>query len=120
MILVVAAGVIGIFLYVLYRYRTRDVTLQKHIVASKQRLAMMDQDTADIDRIVDALFSEVKRRKQTPRADTLLDAYNELIVGRVEQNPTIAIPGVSILVVEDLVDKRIHQMIVEKIDKLNA
>ena len=56
----------------------------------------MDQDTADIDKIVDALFNEVKQRKQTPRTDMMLDAYNDLIVGRVERNPAIPIPTVRV------------------------
>jgi chitodextrinase len=118
MILLVVATITGLMLLFVYRYRTREVSLQKHIDASKQRLALMDQGTADIDAIVDALFSEVQHRKQTPRADTLLDAYNALIIGRVEKNPAIAVPNLSIDKVESLVDRRIHAMIVEKIEKL--
>jgi hypothetical protein len=118
LILLAVIGVTGLVLYGIYRYRTREVTLQKHIETSKHRLALLDQGTADIDQIVDALFAEMKQRKQTPRADMLLDAYNDLIVGRVERNPAIVIPSVSIDAVENLVDRRIHTMIAEKIDKL--
>lgn len=118
MILLVGLGITGLVVFVVYRYRTRDVTLQKHIDASKHRLAIMDQDTADIDSIVDALFAETQRRKQTPRTDVLLDAYNDLIVGRVERNPAIAVPSVSINEVENRVDRRIHALIVEKLDKM--
>jgi hypothetical protein len=118
MIILAAVAVTGLVLLFVYRYRTREVTLQKQIDTSKRRLALMDQGTADIDSIVDELFHEVKRRKQTPRADMLLDAYNDLIVGRVEKNPAITIPGISIDKVESLVDRRIHAMIVEKIDQL--
>jgi hypothetical protein len=118
MILVSALGVMGLVLYGIYRYRTRDVTLQKHIDASKHRLANMDQGTADIDQIVDALLTEVQHRKQTPRTDMLLDAYNDLIIGRVEKNPAIAIPSVSIDTVESLVDRRVHAIIVDKLDKM--
>jgi chitodextrinase len=118
MILLVALGVTGLVLLFVYRYRTREVSLEKQIDASKQRLAIMDQGTADIDQIVDALFAEVQHRKQTPRIDTLLDAYNALIIGRVEKNPAIAIPTISIDKVESLVDRRIHAMIVEKIERL--
>jgi chitodextrinase len=117
-ILCVALVVMGLILLFVYRYRTREISLQKHIDASKHRLALMDQGTADIDQIVDALFAEVKHRKQTPRTDTLLDAYNDLILGRVEKNPAIAIPAISINEVENLVDRRIHAMIVEKLDKM--
>ncbi len=64
-LLILAAIVItGLVVFVVYRFRTREITLQKRIDTSKQRLAIMDQDTADIDRIVDALFAEVKLRKQ--------------------------------------------------------
>jgi hypothetical protein len=118
MILFVALVVPGLILLFVYRYRTREVSLQKHIDASKLRLALMDQGTADIDSIVDALFTEVKQRKQTLRADMLLDAYNDLIVGRVEKNPAIVIPNISIDKVESLVDRRIHDMIIEKLDKM--
>lgn len=118
MVILVAVAVTGLVLLFVYRYRTREVFLQKQIDSSKRRLALMDQGTADIDSIVDALFSEVKHRKQTPRTDTLLDAYNDLIVGRVEKNPAIVIPAISIDKVEDLVDRRIHAMIVEKIEKM--
>jgi PKD repeat protein len=118
MILFVALVVTGLILLFVYRYRTREVSLQKHIDASKLRLALMDQGTADIDSIVDALFTEVKQRKQTLRADMLLDAYNDLIVGRVEKNPAIVIPNISIDKVESLVDRRIHDMIIEKLDKM--
>jgi chitodextrinase len=118
MILFVALVVAGLIILFVYRYRTREVTLQKHIKTSKQRLALMDQDTADIDQIVDALFAEVKQRKQTPRTDMMLDAYNDLIVGRVEKNPAIAIPSISMDAVENLVDRRVHALIVEKLDKM--
>lgn len=118
MILLVAIAVTGLVLLFVYRYRTREVSLQKHIDASKRRLALIDQGTADIDQIVDALFAEIKQRKQTPRTDTLMDAYNDLIVGRVEKNPAIPIPTVSITEVESLVDRRIHALIVEKLDKM--
>jgi len=118
MILLVAVAVTALVLYCVYRYRTRGITLQRHIDASKQRLAIMDQGTADIDSIVDALFAETQRRKQTPRTDVMLDAYNDLIVGRVEKNPAITIPTISINEVENLVDRRIHAMIVEKLEKL--
>jgi len=118
MIILVAVAVTGLVVFFVYRYRTRGVTLQKHIDASKQKLAIMDQGTADIDQIVDALFAEVARRKQTPRTDVLLDAYNDLIVGRVEKNPAIAIPTISIDMVESLVDRRVHALIVEKLDKM--
>jgi energy-converting hydrogenase Eha subunit E len=118
MILMCAIGILCVMLYSLYRFRTRDIILQKHIDASKQRLAVMDQDTSDIDKIIDSLFAEVKQRKQVPRADMLLDAYNDLIVGRVENNPAIQIPSLSVAEVEQRVDRRIHQMIAEKIDKL--
>ncbi len=47
-----------------------------------------------------------------------MDAYNDLIVGRVEKNPVITIPSLSIDEVERLVDRRIHAMIVEKLDKM--
>lgn len=117
-ILLVAIAVTGLVLLFVYRYRTREVTLQKHIDSSKQRLALMDQGTADIDQIIDALFAKMKHRKQTPRTDILLDLYNDLIVGRVERNPVIAIPTLSINEVENLVDSRIHAMIVEKLDKM--
>lgn len=117
-IILVAVAITGLVVLFVYRYRTRDVSLQKQIDASKLRLALMDQGTADIDSIVDALFTEVKQRKQTPRADMLLDAYNDLIVGRVEKNPAIVIPDVSIDTVESLVDRRIHAMIAEKLDKM--
>jgi hypothetical protein len=118
MILFAALVVTGLIILFVYRYRTRGITLQKHIETSKQRLALMDQGTADIDQIVDALFAEVKQRKQTPRTDTMLDAYNELIVGRVEKNPAISIPTLSINQVENLVDRRVHANIAEKIDQL--
>ena len=118
MILLVVVAITGLVLLFVYRYRTREVSLQKHIDAAKRRLALMDQGTADIDQIVDALFAEVQHRKQTPRTDMLLDAYNDLIVGRVEKNPAITIPALSIDVVESLVDRRIHAMITEKIDQL--
>jgi len=118
MIILVAVAVTGLVLLLVYRYRTRDITLQKHIDESKQRLAVMDQGTADIDSIVDALFAEVQKRKQTPRTDTLLDAYNDLIVGRVEKNPAIAIPSMNIDQLEQLVDRRIHEIIIAKIEKL--
>jgi hypothetical protein len=36
----------------------------------------------------------------------------------VEKNPAIAIPTISIDKVESLVDRRIHAMIVEKIERL--
>jgi hypothetical protein len=110
--------VMGLALWSIYRYRTREVTLQKHISASKQKLAILDQETADIDAIVDALFAEVAQKKQTPRADMLLDSYNDLIVGRVEKNPGIAIPSLSVDAVETLIDERIHALIVKKLDKI--
>ncbi len=118
MILLIAVGVTGLVLLFVYRYRTREITLRKRIETSKQRLALMDQGTADIDQIIDALFAEMKHRKQTPRTDIFLDLYNALIVGRVERNPVIAIPTLSINEVENLVDRRIHAMIVEKLDKM--
>jgi hypothetical protein len=118
MILLAALLVTILVVVFIYRYRTREITLQKRIDTSKQRLALIDQGTADIDAIVDALFTEVKQRKQTPRADILLDAYNDLIVGRVERNPVIAIPTLNINEVENLVDRRIHAMIAEKLDKM--
>ncbi len=118
LLLLALVGVIGLVLLIVYRYRTRDIPLQKHIEASKRRLALIDHGTADIDQIVDALFAEVQQRKQTPRTDTMLDAYSDLIVGRVEKNPTIAIPVISINEVESLVDRRIHAMIVDKLDKM--
>jgi chitodextrinase len=118
LIILAAILVTGLVILFLYRFRTREVTLQKHINASKQRLAIMDQGTADINQIVDALFAETKQRKQTPRTDTLLDAYNDLIIGRVEKNPAIAVPNVSVNKVETLIDSRIHAMIVEKLDKM--
>jgi len=118
MILLVAVAITGLVLLFVYRFRTREITLQKHINASKQRLAVIDQGTADIDQIIDTLFAEMKHRKQTPRTDILLDLYNALIVGRVERNPVIAIPTLSINEVENLVDRRIHAMIVEKLDKM--
>ncbi len=117
-ILGVVLGITVLVLLFVYRFRTRDITLQKRIETSKLRLAMIDQGTADIDQIVDALFAEVQRRKQTPRTDAVLDAYNDLIVGRVEKNPAIAIPTVSIDAVENLVDRRVHAIIVEKLDKM--
>lgn len=117
-ILLVAVAVTGLVLLFVYRYRTREVTLQKHIDSSKHRLALMDQGTADIDQIIDTLFAEMKHRKQTPRTDILLDLYNALIVGRVERNPVIVIPTLSINEVENLVVRRIHAMIVEKLDRM--
>ena len=62
-ILLVAIAVTGLVLLFVYRYRNREVTLQKRIVASKQRLALMDQGTADIDQIIDALFAKMEHRK---------------------------------------------------------
>ena len=118
MILLVAVGVTGLVLLFVYRYRTREITLTKRIETSKRRLALIDQGTADIDQIVDALFAEIQRKKQTPRTDVLLDAYNDMIVDRVEKNPAIAIPSVSIDAVESLVDRRVHAMIIEKLDKM--
>ena len=78
----------------------------------------MDQGTADIDSIIDALFTEMKQRRQTPRTDILLDAYNDLIVGRVEKNPALAIPNASLDRVESLVDRRVHALIAQKIDQM--
>jgi len=112
------AMITSLVLLFVYRFRTRGITLQKQIEASKHRLALMDHETADIDQIVDALFAEYQKRKQTPRTDTLLDAYNDLIVGRVERNPAIAIPRLNIDQVEQLVDRRVHTMIAEKLDKM--
>ena len=50
--------------------------------------------------------------------DILLDLYNALIVERVERNPVIAIPTLSINEVENLMVLLIHAMIVEKPDRM--
>ena len=117
-ILLTAVGVTGLVLFFVYRYRTRGVTLQKRINASKSKLALINQETTDIDSIVDALFAESHAKKQTPRADMLLNAYSDLILKRVERNPAIPLPTVSINEVENLVDRRIHALIAEKLDKM--
>ena len=117
-ILLVAVAITGLVLLFVYRYRTRELSLQKQIDASKRRIALMDQGTADIDSIIDALFTEMKQRRQTPRTDILLDAYNDLIVGRVEKHPALAIPNASLDRVESLVDRRVHALIAQKIDQM--
>jgi hypothetical protein len=48
----------------------------------------------------------------------MLDVYCDLIIGRIEKNPTIAIPTISIDAVENLVDRRVHAIIVDKLDKM--
>jgi len=78
----------------------------------------MDQGTSDINQIIDSLFAEVKQRNRHHGLIPLLDAYNDLIIGRVEKNPAIAVPTESIEKVENLIDSRIHAMIVEKLDKI--
>ncbi|MFA5101965.1 MAG: PKD domain-containing protein [Candidatus Thermoplasmatota archaeon] len=117
-IVLLALVATGIVLFLIYRYRTSETILLKQIESSKRRLAQMDQGTTDIHAIVDGLFSNFQHQKQTPRADLLLDAYNDLIVGRVEKHPAMKIPSTTIFDVERLVDDRLHKMIAEKLDKL--
>ena len=116
LIIVVILIVVGVFLY--SRYKPQRVIVSKHVERSTQKPARVGTPMVDINQIVDGLFTEVKSRRQMLKTDSILDAYNTLIVGRMEQNPGSAIPNVSMNQVEELVNRRIHTLIAEKIDQL--
>jgi chitodextrinase len=116
LIIVVIMIAVGALLY--SRYRPQKVLVSKHVERSTQNPAPISTSMADINQIVDGLFMEVKSRRQVLKTDSILDAYNTLIVRRMEQNPGSTIPNVSMNQVEELVNRRIHALIAEKIDQL--
>ena len=54
----------------------------------------------------------------TPSKETILNAYSDIVVAKVEENPTSRLPELSIEEIEKLVDRRIQSKIEAAIDKL--
>jgi hypothetical protein len=118
MLLFVVAIAVVLGLLVVFRGRIQDVFVSRGIETSQRRLAQYDTDAVDINALVDALFSERKRHPDLPIKETILDAYNELIVGKIEKNVPFQLPSLNIDEVEKIVDQRIHDKIGDEIDKL--
>lgn len=140
-LLLILGGVVVSVLIVLlvYRYRKQPAALLKQIEQDKRRIAQLRAKNAslkkqskqstrypvpltaaalDINQIVDGLFAQIQQRRETPRTETLLDAYNDFIMSLVEKNPKSALPQLNITAVEELVERRMHALVAEKVDKL--
>ncbi len=97
---------------------TRTTSLQKQIEQSKHRLSQINRNMADIDLVLNDIFVEMRRRKQAPQTNKILDAYSDLIVGQVEKDATTPLPPLSIKQVEELVNRRVHARVAENVDKM--
>jgi PKD repeat protein len=99
---------------------TEIAALQKRIEQQKVKRTVRapPQATADIDQIISEIFHEMQHRGQTPRTDTVLQAYNKLIVEQVEKNPSLPLPMVDIETVKEVVKRRVHALIAEKLDRM--
>gem|GEM_PF-2142027 len=94
------------------------MSVQKPLAQSIPSVAHIQRQTVDIDVVVDGIFAEMRRRNKTLTTSKILDAYNALIVERVEKNPTTPIPSVNLKEVEELIDRRMHQLVTEKVDTM--
>jgi chitodextrinase len=115
-ILGIIVAVLGVLL--VFRSRLQDVVLRRGIETTEKRLAHYDNDSVDIDNLVDALFAERKRRPDMPLKETILDAYNDLVIGKIEKNVGFKLPSITIDEVERKVDQRLHDKIGDEVDNL--
>ena len=100
------------------RQATANVSVQKPLAKSIPTIAHVQKQTVDIDVVVDGIFAEMRRRNKTLTTSKILDAYNALIIELVEKNPITPIPSVNLKEVEELIDRRMHQLVTERVDKM--
>ena len=118
-VIILTAIVIPLLILLLvYRDRIEQLFVQNRIEASRKRLALGSSDTSEIDQIIDKLFREVNLITPSSSKETILNAYSDLIVGKVEENAAFRPPDLSIDEIEKLVDRRIQSKIEEKVDKM--
>jgi chitodextrinase len=118
-VIILTAVVIPVLiLLVVYRDKIEQFYVQKRIETSRRRLALGLSDTSEIDQLLDELFLGINQKVPNPSRDSILGAYNDLIVGKVEENAAFRPPDLSITEIEKLVDRRIQAKIEEKVDKM--
>lgn len=117
-IIVLLASVIILGFLFVYRKKIQNFLLQRDIGTSQRKLTQFDRNAVDIDALVEALFLERKRKPEIPTKETILDAYNDLIIGKIEKNISFQLPDLCINEVEILVDRRLQKKIEAKVDKL--
>jgi hypothetical protein len=115
-LLIVFVSVLVVLL--VFRNKILELNLQRRIETSHLRLAQFPGDTAEIDSIVDALFADIKNKSLIPNKISIMDAYNDLIMGKIETNAAYRPPDLSIDEIEKLVDRRIQSKIEETVDKM--
>jgi hypothetical protein len=115
-LLIVLVPVLVVLL--VFRDKIHALYLQRHIEASHLRLAQFPGDTAEIDSIVDALFANIKNKSLIPNKISIMDAYNDFVLGKIETNAAFRPPDLSIDEIEKLVDRRIQSKIEETVDKM--
>jgi chitodextrinase len=118
-IFIILFALVTIFgLLVVFRTRIRDVFVRRGVETSQRKLAQFDSDSVDIDALVDAFFSERKRRPEIPIKEAILNAYNDLIIAKIEKNIAFQLPYHNFDEVERLVDQLILAKIRDEVDKL--
>jgi chitodextrinase len=98
-------------LLVVFRDRIEQLYVQNRIESSRRRLSQVSGDIFKTDQIIDKLFREVNLITPTPSKETILNAYSDIVVAKVEENPTSRLPELSIEEIEKLVDRRIQSKI---------
>ncbi|VVB62002.1 PKD domain protein [uncultured archaeon] len=118
-VIILTAVVIPVLIFlVVFRDKIEKLYVQRRIETSRRRLALGVSNTSEIDQILDTLFGEMKPLKPSTSKETILNAYNDLIVGKVEENTAYRPPDFSIEEIEKLVDRRLQAKIEEEVDKL--
>ena len=118
MIILIIALVTSVILIFMFRIKIQEILIEKRIESSKRRLVQFNSNTSDIDQIVDSLFFEMKQKSQIPTKDSILDAYNDLIIGKIEKNIAFSLPSLNVDEIERLIDRRIQAEIEAEVDKL--
>jgi hypothetical protein len=101
-----------------YRDKIEASYVQKRIATCRRRLALGFSDSSEIDRILDELFLGMNQKVPILTKDSILAAYSDLIVGKVEVNTAYRPPDLSINEIEKLVNRRIQSKIKDEVDKL--
>jgi PKD repeat protein len=98
--------------------QTQSAESQEDAVSHQPTTVSSDDDVRYIEKILDRLFLDLKKKAAPLSKESLLEAYSEVIIQAAEVQNDVRFPRLSIAEVERLVNERYHADICEFIDKL--
>ncbi|HVQ01590.1 MAG TPA: PKD domain-containing protein, partial [Candidatus Thermoplasmatota archaeon] len=118
--LIVLVGALGavLVLVVVFRDPLRSLLSRGGPVPTGSTTSASTLGVTEIEELLDALFLDLQKQKLPISEKSLLDAYCDLIIEKVEADANVRLPDFSIAQVERIVDDVFHARISEKIDKL--